>query len=112
MSVIASFTLDSLALRYENHKLWVLDQQRLPQETHWIECITIDDLCVCIKALKVRGAPLIGIAAVLSLAQYVAQGATVAQVKTAIQTLIATRPTAVNLRNYMQRIQAALSDDP
>lgn len=94
--------LDSLAIKYDNGLLWVLDQQALPQQEIWLECHSIDDMCAMIKALKVRGAPLIGIAALLALMQYVTKGATIEEIKIAIKQLVATRPTAVNLKNYMQ----------
>ncbi len=104
--------LNSLALRYHDGEVWVLDQQALPLEENWLACHSINDMCEMIKALKVRGAPLIGIAAVLSLMQYVKQGATVAEVKIAAAQLVATRPTAVNLKNYMDTIIKQLGDDP
>lgn len=104
--------LDSLAIKYENGKLLVLDQQALPQEEIWLQCQSIEDMCGYIRELKVRGAPLIGIAAVLALAQFVTQGASVEEIKEAINILIATRPTAVNLRNYMNTILNQLRSDP
>jgi len=103
--------LHSLALSYRDGQVWVLDQQALPLEEIWLQCHTIDDMCAMIKALKVRGAPLIGIAAVLALMQYVKQGATVAEIKAAAAKLVATRPTAVNLKNYMDTILQQLTDD-
>lgn len=103
--------LESLALRYIDGEVWVLDQQALPTEEIWLECHSIDDMCAMIKALKVRGAPLIGIAAVLALMQFAKQGATVLQIKTAAAQLVATRPTAVNLKNYMDTILNQLTDD-
>lgn len=106
-----SINLHSLALRYNDGQVWVLDQQALPLEETWLECHNIDDMCAMIKALKVRGAPLIGIAAVLALMQYVTQGASVAEIRAAAATLVATRPTAVNLKNYMDTILTQLSDD-
>lgn len=104
--------LNSLALRYHDGEVWVLDQQALPLEENWLACHSINDMCDMIKTLKVRGAPLIGIAAVLALMQYVKQGATVAEVKIAAAKLVATRPTAVNLKNYMDTIIKQLGDDP
>jgi methylthioribose-1-phosphate isomerase len=104
--------LESLAIRYDEGQLWILDQQALPHDEIWLECQCIADMCAYIHALKVRGAPLIGIAAVLALAQYVTQGANIDAVKQAMKTLVATRPTAVNLRNYMQTIETYLGSDP
>ncbi len=103
--------LESLAIKYQDGVLTVLDQQALPTQEIWVTCHTIDDMCACIKSLKVRGAPLIGIAAVLSLAQYATHGASVDDIKQAIKTLIATRPTAVNLKNYMDTVLRHLKQD-
>ncbi len=104
--------LESLALKYDDGEVWVLDQQTLPHEENWLHCQSIADMCSMIKDLKVRGAPLIGIAALVALMQYVKQGANIAQIKTAISELVATRPTAVNLKNYMQTLLSHLKDDP
>lgn len=103
--------LHSLALKYNDGQVWVLDQQALPLEEIWLECHHIDDMCDMIKSLKVRGAPLIGIAAVLALMQYVKQGASVNEVKEAAAKLVSTRPTAVNLKNYMDIILHELVND-
>ncbi|MGE3320277.1 MAG: S-methyl-5-thioribose-1-phosphate isomerase [Candidatus Berkiella sp.] len=105
-------TLESLALRYIDGEVWVLDQQALPNEEIWLQSHTINDMCAMIKALKVRGAPLIGIAAVLALMQLVKQGATIDEIKAAAVQLVSTRPTAVNLKNYMDTILNQLTDDP
>ena len=96
--------LEALAIKYDHGELLILDQQRLPQEEIWLACKTIDQVCECIKSLKVRGAPLIGLAALLGLTQFAHQGATISQIRSAIDQLIASRPTAVNLRNYMDTL--------
>lgn len=101
--------LESLAIKYHDGKLTILDQQALPLEEIWVTCNSIQDMCDCIISLKVRGAPLIGIAAVLSLAQYAKQGASIEELREAIKVLVATRPTAVNLKNYMDAIDKALA---
>lgn len=104
--------LDSLAIKYNHGQLWVLDQQALPIEETWLESHSIDDMCAIIKSLKVRGAPLIGIAALMALMQQVTQGASIVELKQSIQKLIETRPTAVNLKNYMHSVLAKLQSDP
>jgi methylthioribose-1-phosphate isomerase len=58
----------------------------------------------CIRDLKVRGAPLIGIAAALSLAQLAEQGATVPEIVEAASRLREARPTAVNLMAAVDRV--------
>ena len=46
-----------------NGQLHLLDQTRLPLHVENTICTTIDDVWSAIKALKVRGAPAIGVAA-------------------------------------------------
>ena len=97
-------TLISTALKVEHGKLLVLNQQALPQREEWLVCHTIDDMVDIIKTLKVRGAPLIGVAAALSLAQCAEQGASEAAIYDAAKQLKASRPTAVNLAYCVDRL--------
>ncbi len=103
---------ESLAIKYEDGKISVLDQSLLPKEETWIESHSIDEMCAIIKALKVRGAPLIGVAAALALAQYAQQGATIEQLNNAGKQLIQARPTAVNLPYCVNRMLTKLNGDP
>src|SRR3989338_7317307 len=64
-------TLISAALKFEHGKLWALNQQALPQRKEWLSSHTIEEMCEIIYSLKVRGAPLIGVAAALDLAHCV-----------------------------------------
>ena len=43
--------------------LVLLDQTRLPAETAYLECRTVEDVWQAIRRLSVRGAPAIGVAA-------------------------------------------------
>ena len=73
-------TMLSLGLKYEREKLLVLDQTLLPHEEKWIECKTPDDMIGLIQRLAIRGAPLIGVSAALSIAQHAEAGATPEQI--------------------------------
>lgn len=124
-----SLSLESLSLRFEHSQvestsvgqvfgsaksqtqLWVLDQTLLPHEEKWLEIKTIEDCIKAIKALQVRGAPLIGVVASLSLAQSALQGRSLEQLKLETQALKEARPTAVNLMVCMDRIQKVLESD-
>ncbi len=103
-SSLQALTLDSLAIHYHNGDLWVLDQQLLPTEEIWIKSQTPEEMVDIIKALKVRGAPLIGVAAVLSVAQLAEKGASASEMEKAALLLRQARPTAVNLMNDIDRI--------
>jgi methylthioribose-1-phosphate isomerase len=91
-----------LALKYEAQKFLVLDQTRLPQEEIWLECQSPEEMRDLILRLAVRGAPLIGVAAALSLALYGEKNKSGVKEKAVL--LRAARPTAVNLMWAMDRM--------
>lgn len=94
----------SLSLIVENQQLFILDQQTLPDAENWVLVESPDHMVNIIKNLKVRGAPLIGVAAAVSLAIFTAQNSTNPQkVLEAYQALRASRPTAVNLMNALDQ---------
>ncbi len=96
--------LSSLGLKYDGKKLWALDQTLLPFEEKWVICETPEEMISMIKELKVRGAPLIGVAAALSLALFAEKGATGAEISKAALALKNARPTAVNLAAAIDRM--------
>ena len=55
-------------LRWENERLVLLDQTRLPHEIAYVECHSAEDVCTAIRTMVVRGAPAIGIAAAYGVA--------------------------------------------
>jgi methylthioribose-1-phosphate isomerase len=76
-----------------------LDQTLLPKQEAYREAHTIEDMIEAIQALRVRGAPLIGISAAMGLAVAAAEEKPLTQewFEDAVQRLGAARPTAVNL---------------
>ncbi|MEG3134417.1 S-methyl-5-thioribose-1-phosphate isomerase [Rouxiella sp. T17] len=103
-------TLTTTSLRIRKSQLWILDQQALPQRADWHLCRNVEDLVGHIHALRVRGAPLIGLAASLLLAQLAEAGMPVPELHQALNTLRASRPTAVNLMNNLDRMKIALQE--
>src|SRR4051812_36044128 len=87
----------STALKVDQKGLWILDQPQLPGKEEWLWSPTPASMIQIIKQLKVRGAPLIGVAAALQLALFVEQGASDEAFGKALQDLREARPTAVNL---------------
>ncbi len=81
----------------------VIDQTRLPAELCWLRLDTLDACCEAIRDMRVRGAPLIGVTAAFGLACALRQDGSDAQLARALAALLATRPTAVNLRWALQR---------
>jgi methylthioribose-1-phosphate isomerase len=103
-------------LRLEGRRVLLLDQTRLPSVESWIEIRDAAAMREAIAALRVRGAPAIGIAAALALALE-AEGAAGREAATALAalqragaSLRAARPTAVNLAWAVDRVLAAAGD--
>ena len=96
--------LKGLSISYDNAQLLVLNQQKLPQEEVWIDVYSVEQMHEIITSLKVRGAPMIGIAAILALAQMADQNASKESLISAAEYLRTSRPTAVNLSIYLDRI--------
>jgi methylthioribose-1-phosphate isomerase len=75
----------------------IIDQTRLPYEFIVCDLATLADAAGAIKEMKVRGAPLIGIAAAYGLALAMRGDPSDSSLDAGCMTLAATRPTAVNL---------------
>ena len=100
--------LESLALRHDGRTLWILDQTLLPDQEVWLEAGDPGLMIQHIQRLAVRGAPLIGVAAALSLACMAGTGAAADALRRAAAALRQARPTAVNLMWAMDRMAAKL----
>ena len=96
--------LESLSFKFDGDKIWILDQTLLPQEKVWLEATNHVDMIEHIRQLRVRGAPMIAIAAVVCLARYVEKGASEPELRKAAELLRESRPTAVNLMNAIDRL--------
>lgn len=103
-------TLQTTSLRVRENRLFILDQQALPQEKNWLPAESVDELVGHIHALRVRGAPLIGLSASLLLALLAGRGLQREALGEALETLRASRPTAVNLMNNLDRMRRALAE--
>ncbi|MGL4726703.1 MAG: S-methyl-5-thioribose-1-phosphate isomerase [Scandinavium sp.] len=104
-------TLQTTSLRVSENQLFILDQQALPQASRWLEANSVESLVGHIHALRVRGAPLIGLSASLLLALLAERGLTRDELLQALETLRASRPTAVNLMNNLDRMKLALAEE-
>lgn len=89
---------------FNDNKLYILDQTRLPNEEIYIEIKSLEDAFDAIKQLKVRGAPAIGIFAGYSLALF--HGSNLLKAKAFLD---GARPTAVNLTYATSRILNAFN---
>ena len=104
-------TLETTSLRVRDNQLFILDQQALPQEVKWLEANSVPSLVDHILTLRVRGAPLIGLSASLLLGLLAERGLGRDELLAALETLRASRPTAVNLMNNLDRMRAALQQE-
>ncbi len=86
----------------------ILDQTRLPQREAYLRCERVEQVAEAIRSLRVRGAPLIGIAAAygIALAARGDEGSMRQRVASAAEMLRATRPTARNLFWAIDRMLA------
>ncbi len=89
------------ALRWDGEVLWVLDQRLLPHTVEHLRCSDSMAVVEAIRGMAVRGAPAIGIAAAWGLVLAAKRGEDVEQ---ASRALLASRPTAVNLRWALDRL--------
>jgi methylthioribose-1-phosphate isomerase len=101
-------------MEFKSDRLRLIDQRRLPAQYGFFECRTHEDCVFAIKDMVVRGAPAIGAAAAYGVAlaalQYRGQGGPDFRrsLGAAMETLLSSRPTAVNLRWAVERMRALL----
>lgn len=87
---------------FERDRLILLDQRLLPNEETWLTLETLEQVIAAIKEMAVRGAPAIGIAGAFGLALACKQGLERSESE---RDLLASRPTAVNLANAIERMK-------
>lgn len=89
-----------------------IDQTLLPHRFVIRELTTLEDAERAIRTMIVRGAPLIGAAAAYGMALAMAADASDAGLERAYDVLLASRPTAVNLRWALDDLRALLGPLP
>jgi methylthioribose-1-phosphate isomerase len=90
----------------------IIDQTRLPFEFELRTLASVDDVAEAIASMRVRGAPLIGAAAAHGLALALSTDPSDAALAEAIRKLAATRPTAINLRWALERVERVVAPIP
>ena len=104
-------------IEWANGRIRMIDQTLLPTEFKQIYCDDIASVWEAIKALRVRGAPAIGIAAALGavLGTWNSTATTydefAAELKSATDYLATSRPTAVNLFWALERINRTAAEN-
>lgn len=88
----------------------IIDQTRLPHEFTVVGLRSLEDAAHAIRAMLVRGAPLIGATAAYGLALAMREDASDGGIDHAYEKLMQTRPTAVNLRWALDDMRARLEN--
>lgn len=102
------------SIEWADNMVRILDQSRLPLEVVYIDCSDYSMVADAIKTLKIRGAPAIGIAAAMGVAlsaqdiKAASFEEFTASLRPLMDTMISTRPTAVNIRWAMDRLKALM----
>jgi len=86
----------------------IIDQTLLPYRYVTLRLETVADAARAIKSMQVRGAPLIGAVAAYGMALAMREDASDAGLERAYALLIATRPTAINLKWALDEMMAAV----
>jgi methylthioribose-1-phosphate isomerase len=90
----------------------ILDQRELPWKIVWVELRSMAEAEQAIREMWTRGAPLIGATAAYGLAMALAEDGSDAALDAAYATLLASRPTAVNLRWALDKVVEAVRPLP
>lgn len=90
----------------------IIDQTLLPHQFAIVTLRTLDDAARAIKSMQVRGAPLIGAAAAYGICLAISADASDEALDRAYDILLATRPTAVNLRWALDDMRGRLRNLP
>jgi methylthioribose-1-phosphate isomerase len=99
-------------LEPDGRTVCIIDQTQLPHRFVRARLLTLADAAHAIRAMLVRGAPLIGATAAYGLALAMAADASDAALDAACRVLLATRPTAVNLRWALEEMRLLLRPLP
>ncbi|MEA2936763.1 MAG: methylthioribose-phosphate isomerase [Alphaproteobacteria bacterium] len=102
----------SIWLEPDGSTVGVIDQTRLPHRFATLRLATLADAARAIATMQVRGAPLIGAAAAYGIALALKEDALDETLERACATLLATRPTAINLKWALDEMLAAVRNRP
>jgi methylthioribose-1-phosphate isomerase len=90
----------------------IIDQTRLPHHFATARLASLEDAVRAISSMQVRGAPLIGATAAYGVCLALRRDASDAALERACAMLLATRPTAINLKWALDEMSAAVRNRP
>src|SRR5438876_8030802 len=102
----------SIWVEADGWSVGVIDQTLLPHRFATLRLATLHDAARAIKSMQVRGAPLIGATAAYGVALALRANASDEALERAYGTLVATRPTAINLKWALDEMMAAVRNRP
>ena len=102
----------SIWLEPNGWSVGVIDQTALPHRLLTARLTTLDEAAHAIRAMVIRGAPLIGATAAYGVALAVREDASDESLERAYAVLLATRPTAINLKWALDEMMAAVRNRP
>ena len=94
---------------FENNIVKIIDQTKLPHQFIIKDLKTVNDTINAIKTMEVRGAPLIGATAAYGLVLSLIENKDQSFLKKSSEDLIASRPTAINLKWAVDRMMKKIS---
>ncbi len=106
------------SIDWEDGKIKIIDQTKLPESLEYRYLTNLEDVVEAIRNMRVRGAPLIGVTAVLGLALVAYQNKDMSGKRlldvlwNAYEELKKSRPTAVNLVNMMDVLMNYANQNP
>ena len=94
---------------YKDCQVKIIDQRWLPHDFRIATLTNLNEFAVAIRDMWVRGAPLIGATAAYGVAISLSDDASDLGLKNTYDTLLETRPTAINLKWALDRLLGALT---
>ena len=92
----------------DNRSVCIIDQTRLPWSLDVVKLTQVTEVAHAIRSMQVRGAPLIGATAAYGLALALRDDPSTTAMERSAALLAETRPTAINLRWALERMQTRL----
>jgi methylthioribose-1-phosphate isomerase len=102
----------SIWLEPDGWSVGVVDQTALPHRLSTARLTTLADAAHAISAMVIRGAPLIGATAAYGMALALREDGADEAIARAYATLLATRPTAINLKWALDEMMAVVRNRP
>jgi methylthioribose-1-phosphate isomerase len=106
--IVGDRHLRSIWLEQDGWSVSAIDQRRLPHDFAVVRLATCDAAAEAIRSMLVRGAPLIGATAAYGMALAMRADSSDAAIDRAYRTLVATRPTAINLKWALDEMASLL----